>query len=472
MIINKNAKDLCKLLNKYGYEAYFVGGCVRDILLNNTPHDIDITTNATPIEIKNILNKESIEYFNLGEKFGTIVPIYHGEQFEVTTFRTEQNYSDGRHPDEVKFTTSLKEDLARRDFTINAMALDPNLPDMKIIDPFGGMEDIKNNIIRAVGNPNNRFTEDGLRILRAIRFAVRYGFNIDTMTGKAMLNNKSNLDNISKERITDEFKKIFSYKTNIKEIFDEYSEIIFEVFPEMKSLKECKQNNPYHYHNVWEHSLSVVDNIYDDDFILNLAGFFHDIGKPRTKVTNEDGIDHFYSHPKMSANIIEKMCSPASENKKLILSSNEYKRLYDLVEKHDFNFAINKKQLKKCLVTYGEDFLLQWKKLANADFDDHIIPKNITKEKLTNWHTSDEDMMKLLNEIHKENTVMSIKDLALNGNDLINMGIQKGPQIGILLKDMFNQVLDEKLENTKETLTNYVNSVIDKENTDIDEIER
>lgn len=469
MNLYDKAAKLCFILNKYGYEAYFVGGCVRDMLLNNEPHDIDITTNATPNEIKKVFEKENISYFNLGEKFGTIVPLYRGEMFEITTYRTEQEYSDGRHPDAVKFTTSLTKDLARRDFTINAIAMNPN--DKMIIDPFGGVQDIKNKTIKAVGNANDRFTEDGLRILRAIRFAIRYDFNIDEETGKAIIANKDKLKNVSKERITDEFRKIFSYNKPVKKIFNQYSEIIFEIFPEMRVLKGCEQNNKYHYHDVWEHSLSVVDGIHNNNFILNLAGLFHDIGKYETKTTANDGMDHFFGHPVISAKIVESMCLPTPNNlhKRLILSSDEYNRLYDLVLKHDFNFALNKKQIKRCLAEYGEDFLLQWKQLSNADFNDHIIPKDITDEKLSNWHTSDEKMYELLKEIHKANSALSIKDLALKGNDLIELGIEKGPQIGIILKDIFNKVLDEKINNTKEDLTEYIvnNYIKDK----IDDIE-
>ena len=465
--------DILKISNAFktndnNFEIYLVGGCVRDYVLGNKPHDFDMTTNATPSEIKEILRINNIDFHNLGEKFGTIVARLNGEEYEITTYRTEQSYSDGRHPDEVQFSKSLEEDLSRRDFTINAMAMDPFTGE--IIDPFSGLDDIENRTIRAVGDPGDRFKEDGLRILRALRFAIRYEFAVDRDTKIAMLSHKNMLNNVSRERCTDELRKIFEYNKPIKDLFNEFKEIIFKILPDLKPLDGCEQNNKYHHESVWLHTLSVVDNIHEPNFILKLAGLLHDIGKPATKTTDENGQNHFIGHPVFSEKIVEKMLSTSlpMEDKKLILSKKEYEHLSKLVSIHDNNLSISKKHLRKALVKYGPDFIKDWRILSNADFSAHVVPKDITEEKMAEWHTDNDTFNQMLNEILEEEQAFSLKDLKINGNDLRELGIAPGPTIGFILKNLFDDVINERILNDKEILLSKSQEMINSYN-NIDE---
>jgi tRNA nucleotidyltransferase (CCA-adding enzyme) len=297
-IIPNNILDAIKVLNDNGFEAYLVGGAIRDILMGKEPQDFDICTAATPEEIKKIFPKN----FDLGEKFGTVATIINDEVVEITTFRKDSTYSDGRHPDSVEFSSSIVEDLERRDFTMNAIAYSPNTG---MVDPFGGLSAIENKEIKAVGNPLDRFNEDGLRIMRAVRFSSKLGFDIDKDTHSAMLECKNNLKRVSKERISSELLKILEGK-NVVNAMMSNSEIIELIIPEYKMVLECPQNNPYHVYSLEEHTLKVVEAV-NSDKVLLLSAFFHDFGKATTRIRDEKSIDRFPKHAQESEKITKEI---------------------------------------------------------------------------------------------------------------------------------------------------------------------
>lgn len=289
---------LIRTLNEAGYEAYAVGGCVRDALLGRQPNDWDLTTSALPEQIKACFaNRRVIE---TGIKHGTVTVLDGGVPYEITTYRLDGAYSDHRRPDSVEFVSDLKEDLRRRDFTVNAMACHP---ETGVVDLFGGQDDLRAGIIRCVGEPEHRFTEDALRILRALRFASTYDFAIAPATGRAALKLAPTLQNVSPERIFVELKKLLCGK-GARRVLAEYSDILFTIFPALAPMRGCAQNNPHHAYDVWTHTLIALENAPADP-VYRLTMLFHDSGKPAAHTVGEDGYDHFKGHPAISRNIAE-----------------------------------------------------------------------------------------------------------------------------------------------------------------------
>ena len=455
-IPDKNRTDymkLCQILKNTGYDAYLVGGCVRDMYLGRTPHDFDITTNATPEQIKGRLAIADIPFTRVGEKHGTIVARMNDEEYEITTYRKDCGYEDGRHPDKVEFVSDIKEDLARRDFTMNAMAYDPI--DNIFIDPFDGRKDCDGKLIRTVGDPIARFSEDGLRIMRALRFSVTLGFDIGRETNEAMARSESMLDSVSKERITEELRKMLTSGMPVSKQLDTFRWLFFHIIPEMRPEVSCEQHNKYHHHDVYRHTLSVVDNCKSDKFEIKLAALLHDIGKPDTKAVGEDGYDHFVGHPEVSAKIAASVIS-----KDLRLTNDERDLTIGLVREHDKNFSISEKRLRKAILEHGEPFLRDLMVLQQADFDDHIIPKDIKPAAMENWHTSKEKTEQMFADIKASDSVFSMRDMNINGNDLKDMGFI-GPQIGSTLKDMLERVATGTLENDHDALMQYAENARD-----------
>ena len=447
--LSENAMKVASSLKKNGYEVFVVGGAVRDFCLGVTPHDIDFATNATPDEIEKCMEDCGIFTTNGGKKYGTIVAHLGGEEFEVTTYRKEQGYADGRHP-EVTYASTIEEDLNRRDFTMNAMAMDPFSGE--ITDPFGGMEDIRAKVLSFVGNTNDRITEDSLRIVRALRFAVKYNLSLSEKDKSIIKENVDLMRNLSKERKTEELKKILTCKKPVKDVFLEFSEVLFQIIPELKPTYKCSQKNKYHQHDVYEHILSVVDFADTDKFEIKLACLLHDIGKPDTKVSIEDskdGFEHFYGHPKVSAKIAERVF----ENS-LVLTNKEKELVLSLVEHHDTNFFQTEKQLRKAIAKFGEPFLQDLRVLQSADIADHIVPKDIAPEKLERWRTAPEKIDEMFEQIHAKQNCFSLKDMAVKGSDLVELGLS-GPEIGKTLKEMLNLVVEEALPNEKDALLSY-----------------
>lgn len=434
-IPDKIESILCKL-NEAGYEAFVVGGCVRDTLLGIEPHDWDITTSATPAEIQHVFRH--YQQILTGVKHGTVMVLSHGEMIEITTFRIDEGYSDGRRPDKVSFTTNIIEDLARRDFTINACAS----TDFQLVDPFGGKEDLDKRLIRCVGNPKHRFTEDALRILRGIRFASVLDFQVEEETKAAMFESVDLLKNVSQERITVEFCKTL-LGINAKNILSEFFDIFAYIVPEIKDLYGFDQQSRYHVYNVYEHSLVAVDSI-ESDIVLRITMFFHDIAKPQCFSIDENNEGHFFGHPEISAQIANKILQ------RMRFSNEDTHNITQLIKFHDTNIAANTKSIKKLLNKIGEEQFRRLMKVKKADaLAQNPVYLDATIKLLKNIEI-------VLNNVIADNLCFSLRDLAVNGDDLIQLGIPKGKEIGIILNQLLNLVIQEEINNTKNDLISYV----------------
>ncbi len=436
MTVSEKSKRLINIIENAGYEAYEVGGCVRDRLMNRAFEDIDITTSAKPKAIEKILDENNIRYIETGIKHGTVTALFENTSFEITTYRTDGDYSDSRHPESVSFVASIKEDLSRRDFTINAMAYNEA---SGIVDLFGGKSDIGNKIIRTVGDADKRFNEDALRIMRAIRFASVLGFTLEENTEKAVFKNKELLKNISYERLYAELSKLlmgdYVYDTLVK-----YREVIAVFIPELAPMFDVEQNTRWHIYDVWRHTCRAVE-CSPKDLPLRLTMLFHDTGKPFSKTTDENGTDHFKGHQKISA----QMCAPAL--KRLKVSNEIYDRVMTLVPIHDMHISTDRKKIKKWLSRLGEEVLLDLVEVKRAD----KLAQNpqMTAQELSNLVVTE-------NEIHSiisQGEPFIVKDLKINGNDLISLGY-KGKEIGEALEFLLDRVLNEEIENTKASLKN------------------
>ena len=438
--IPKNPSLAIKMLMDSGFEAGVVGGCTRDSLMGEIPHDWDICTSATPDEIQTVF--KGFRMLLMGLKHGTIVVIIEKEDIEITTYRIDGAYSDGRRPDDVCFSRNLIEDLKRRDYTQNAIFFNEV---QGIIDPFNGISDIQNKVLKCVGNSDLRLKEDALRIIRGLRFAAKLGFQVEEYTKRAMFNNKELLSNISQERITVEFVKLLQGQ-NAMNVLDEFQEIIAYIIPETKAMMGFEQHNPYHCYDVWKHTLVALNNC--TNLIEKLTMFFHDLGKPSCFTMDERGIGHFYKHPLVSYDltfeIFKRMRFTTAEG----ISSSDLKNILELIKYHDYPIEPKKKIIKKVLSKLNgnlEQFqrLLSVKKAdALAQAPDKLMPR--LKEL--------EEIEIIFNEILEESPCTTIKDLAITGSDLINLGIPLGPQIGNVLKSLLQQVIDEQLSNDKDIL--------------------
>lgn len=443
MKISEKAEQLIGIIEAEGYEAYAVGGCVRDSLMGREINDIDITTSATPFEIEKILDKHGIHFIETGLKHGTITAILNKEPFEITTYRTESEYKDNRHPEKVEFVTQLSEDLARRDFTINAMAYNKA---KGVVDIFGGQQDLEHKLIRCVGNADIRFNEDALRIMRAIRFSSVLGFDIEESTKKAIFDNKHLLKNVSAERLFTELSKLL-LGDNVFNVLKEYREVIAVFIPELSPMFCCQQNNPWHIYDVWKHTCKTVAES-PKDLKLRLTMLFHDIGKPYAKTTDKNGIDHFKGHQKISADIA------SSVLKRLKVSNEIYDFVMTLIPVHDIHISNEKKNIKKWLNKLGKErdgdyFLKALIKVKRAD----KLGQN-TKKTKPELERLDSLEIKI-DEVIALNEAISVSDLAVNGFDLMNLGI-KGKDIGAALGELLDKVINEELENEESVLLNYL----------------
>ena len=437
ILIPEEVKSILSKLNNSGYEAYAVGGCARDSLIGKTPKDWDICTSAMPKEVERVFSGEKI--IETGLKHGTVTLVRNNILYEITTFRTDGKYTDGRHPDNVQYVTSLREDLLRRDFTINAMAVDK---EGNIIDLNGGLDDLKQKKIRCVGNPNDRFKEDSLRILRALRFAARYRFNIDYSTKSAIHQSKVLLKNISQERITSEFRQIISYAD--KHLLMEFSDVIEIIVPEIKESIGFEQNNPHHIFDVYEHTITAIDNAAQNETI-RLALFFHDIGKPKTYIEDENNIGHFPRHPIVGAEMTEDIMRKMRFDNKIV------NRVILLVENHDLNIAPSLSFARRLINKFGEEFIFELLEVMKCDKS--AQSSNTDKEKtLLNIFILEKYIKQALNE----KNCFSLKDLAVNGNDLKEFGIPEGPYLGKILKKLLDFVLENPDKNNKEFLLKKV----------------
>lgn len=454
-MIPEGARYIMHTFARYGYLSYLVGGCVRDIILGRTPHDWDICTKATPEQMElmvycmiqrendieqyekdcgRVYVKRHIKTIPTGLKHGTLTIIINNESYEVTTFRCDGNYSDGRRPDNVLFTNSLVDDLQRRDFTINAIAYSMW---EGFIDPFNGMKDIEDKVIRCVGNPRHRFTEDGLRIMRAIRFSAQLNFDIEDNTNKAIIDLIENLYNVSEERINSEMCKILksSYPERIME-----QHMLCQIIPEFKPSISFEQNNPHHIYTVFEHILYALHYDKSNDLIVRLALLFHDISKPYCYQDDEDGIRHFKGHGKLSADMTYTIM------RRLKFDNDTIEKVVELVYYHDATFEFGKKYVKRWLNKMGEEQFNRLLKVRIADIKAQSCIGMIDRVgKIC-------EIQRLLNEVLNEKECFSLKDLQINGKDLIELGVPEGKQIGSKLNYLLSMVMDGKIKNEREEL--------------------
>lgn len=428
---------ILKELENCGHEAYIVGGCVRDSILGRTPHDYDICTSAKPDEIIEAFPYEHI--IPTGLQHGTVTILINDEPYEITTYRIDGEYTDNRRPDSIKFTDSLVEDLKRRDFTINAMAYNPR---SGLIDPFNGMRDIQHKKIRCVGSSKERFGEDALRILRAIRFASQLDFTIMPNTEWEIGQQYKSLKNISIERINSEFCKIVS-SNNFCVHMVLYEKIFSLFIPEIKDMVGFKQNNPYHIYDVWEHTVHAVeqcDNSETNDLVLKLAAFFHDVGKPHSYQDGTNDIRHFKGHGRVSADMTDNIM------KRLRFDNDTREKVVELVYYHDATFEVGTKYAKRWLNKIGEKQFRRLLALRRAD----IKAQNPKYEKERIQKVNDIEI--LLDEVLSEESCFNLKELAINGRDLISIGYKPGKELGGALNTLLQMVINEEVINEKEIL--------------------
>lgn len=430
--IPENVKYIIETLEKAGYEAYAVGGCVRDSILGRTPNDWDITTSAKPLETKSLFKRT----FDTGIQHGTISVLLGKEIYEVTTFRIDGEYEDSRHPKEVSFTRDLKEDLLRRDFTINAMAYNPRVG---LVDLYGGEKDLQNKVIKCVGNAVDRFTEDALRIMRAVRFAAQLEFTIDNETEEAIRNLADTLSKISAERIQVELIKMLvsDHPEYIKKAWE--LGITKVILPEFDLMMETNQSNPNHCYSVGEHTLEVLKNV-PGDKVLRLAALFHDIGKPETKTTDEKGVDHFYKHPFVGEKISHKIF------RRLKFDNDTENRVCKLVLFHDWTIGAVPKNIRRYINTIGEASFPDIFLINRADILAQSDYRRAEKEALI------DSLEQAYNRVIENGECVSLRTLAVNGKDLIEAGLKPGPGIGDELDRMLKIVLDDPSKNSKEFL--------------------
>lgn len=435
--IAEGAEFILNKLNNCGYEAYVVGGCVRDIFLGRSINDWDICTSAKPTEVMKIFSGEKV--IPTGLKHGTVTIVLDGEQYEVTTYRIDGEYFDSRRPESVDFTDDIAEDLKRRDFTINAMAYSLSTG---LVDLFGGCEDLKKGVIKCVGNPKKRFSEDALRILRAWRFSCQLGFKIDESTLLAAYELRDNIKNISSERIMSELVKAIQSTANFVEGVSADSRFLEMVIPEW-SKTHIPQNNPHHIYNVDKHILKALEYTADsDDLTVKLAVLLHDIGKPYCYTEDENGIGHFYGHSKKSAVLAENIL------KRLRFDNSTADNVTELILYHDTEIKAESKYIKRWLGRIGEEQLKRLIFLKQADASGQSGEYAYRIDELT-------DMMDLIDEIVNSGQCITVKDLAVNGRDLIDIGYSQGKGLGEVLAKMLECVISDKIENDREKLLQF-----------------
>ena len=429
MYLPDSIRTCMNMLENAGFAAYAVGGCVRDSLLGLTPHDYDLCTAATPDQIRSVFSGYRLVL--AGEKHGTVSVVMDGGLIEITTFRTEGSYTDSRHPDWVRFVTDIEADLSRRDFTVNAMAYSPC---RGFADPFGGQEDLKSRTLRAVGDPVRRFTEDALRILRGVRFSVRYGLTVEESTARAMTELAPLMDSLARERVFEELCGLLPL-VNAEDLF-RFQNILTQIVPELLPTVGFDQKNPHHALDLYSHIAHVVQNV-SNSLPLRWAALLHDIGKPGTFSLDDNGIGHFLGHAKLGAeianNILLRLKAPTAVRQQVVF----------LIERHMTPLEPDKRILRRRLGQYGIQGTLDLLALQQADF----CSKG-TKEETDHFG----QIRSLIEDILTEDACLSVKDLAVSGNDLIAIGFTPGPDIRKCLQALLSSVQEETLPNTKEHL--------------------
>ena len=436
LTIPSNAEKILQVLNENGYEAYVVGGCVRDSVLGRNPSDWDITTSASPYQVKELFART----IDTGLQHGTVTVMIDKEGYEITTYRVDGDYEDGRHPKQVTFTSSLEEDLKRRDFTINAMAYHPR---EGLVDLFHGMEDMENRIIRCVGDPMERFHEDALRIMRAVRFSAQLGFEIEEQTRSGISSLAENLKNVSAERIQAELVKLLvsphpdymrvAYETGITR----------EFLPEFDRCMETEQNTPYHCFTVGEHILHSLLYV-EADKVLRLTMLLHDIAKPVMKTTDGNGRDHFKLHAIRGEEIAKQIL------RRLKFDNDTITQVCRLIRYHDDRPEGQMNSVRRAVNRIGEDLFPLYLKIQKADMlaqSEYCREEKIRRQ---------ESVKACYEEILKKHQCISMKMLAVSGKDLIQAGYRPGPELGEILNRLLDHVLETPEDNTKEKLMSLI----------------
>lgn len=431
--IPDGARRILQTLNSAGHEAYLVGGCVRDLLRGVEPNDWDICTSALPEETEQCFADRRV--IETGLKHGTVTVLEEGEPYEITTYRTEGPYSDSRRPDFVRFVPNLEEDLARRDFTMNAIAMDL---EGNLRDPYGGADDIKSRLIRCVGEPDQRFQEDGLRVMRALRFAAVFGYEVEEQPARAVHENRAMLDRVAAERINAELCKLLVGK-NAGDVLRQYPDVFCQFWPELGPLVALEQNNPWHCWGGWEHTIHAVEGA-PADVTLRLSMLLHDIGKPACKSTDDKGIAHFYGHPAVSARLADQML------RALKFDNKTRKRVVLLVERHDAQLPPRSHVIRRWLNRLGPEAFFQLLEVKRAD------SMGQASEKVRGRLTGLDEIKAKAELILAERQCLTLKDLAVNGRDVIAAGVAPGPEVGLVLNGLLERVLSNEIINEREAL--------------------
>lgn len=427
---------IIKNLQRHGYDAYAVGGCVRDSILNRKPEDWDITTSAKPEQVKRIFRRT----VDTGIEHGTVTVLIGKDGFEVTTYRVDGLYEDGRHPKEVTFTSRLEEDLKRRDFTINAMAYND---DERLVDAFGGMRDLNYHLIRCVGDPKERFSEDALRILRAVRFSAQLAFPIEPETAEAIKSLAPNLEKISAERIQAELVKLLvsDHPERIQDACE--LGITKVVLPEWDDMVGVKQNTPHHKYDVAAHTVHALQNVKNDK-VLRLTMLFHDMGKPVMKTTDENGRDHFKGHAIASEQIAKTVM------KRLKFDNDTIRKVTKLVAYHDYRMEPTGANVRRAMHEIGVELFPYYLAVRLADTKAQSSYER--RGKLENII----QIRELYRNALRNKECVTLKDLAVAGTDLINLGIAPGKELGTLLNELLDMVIEDPAWNQKGKLCDYV----------------
>lgn len=431
--IPEKAKQIISALTEAGFEAYVVGGCVRDAILGREAADWDITTNARPEQVKALFPRT----LDTGLQHGTVTVMLGKEGFEVTTYRIDGEYLDGRHPERVIFTPSLLEDLKRRDFTINAMAYNDR---EGLVDAFDGLSDLREKRIRCVGDPRERFTEDALRILRAVRFSAQLDFMVEEETRRALTEFAPRLSKVSAERIqTEVLKLLLSPRPEAwREVYE--TGISAVILPEFDVCMRTPQNHPYHCYSVGEHILHTLPEV-GAEKTLRLAALFHDIGKPLTRTTDEAGVDHFFGHQEAGAELTNKIL------RRLKFDNDTRRLVVRLVRVHDdLQAEATKRNVRRAVYRIGPDIFPAYLKIRRADILAQAL--EVREEALERLSRIEE----LYEQILAERSCLTLKDLAVTGKDLIEAGISPGPVLGETLNGLLEFVVENPEQNTKESL--------------------
>ena len=428
-------------LKENGYECFCVGGCVRDSLSKKPVNDWDFTTNATPDEVQRCFS--SYQTIDIGKKFGTICVVINGENYEITTYRIDNDYKDSRHPESVSFSKNLKDDLARRDFTVNALAYNE---EVGVVDEYGGLNDLSLGVIRCIGDADERFNEDALRILRALRFASTYGYSIEQKTSESILRNRENLNDIAPERITKELTRLLC-GDNVDFILRRYRDVFAVIIPQIAGMFNFDQNTKHHNKDLWRHTVSAVKHT-PADAVLRMTMLLHDIGKPMTEHKDKKGASHFPNHPKLS-------CAMAKTILTDLRFPNDFiSTVTLLIENHDNRYKAESPMIKRCMRDLGVE---NTRKLLTIQRADILAQSNYKRvEKLSTLDSVVEEFERIL----KEKECFNVDSLAVNGKDIIHLGVLKGEKIGEILRTLLDNVIDGKLINEKSELLEFAKTMI------------